>query len=77
VIALTLSHSISANVLRRQHATVEETWLRRRAPQAAHAIERARVTFNDRFQRTIDWYVGNVGKVVERKWLFLGIYVAI
>jgi len=77
VIALTLSPSLAANVLRRQHATVEETWLGRRAPQAAHAIERARVTFNDRFQRTIDWYVGNVGKVVERKWLFLGIYVAI
>ena len=77
IIALTLSPSLAANVLRRQHASVEETWLGRRAPKVAHGLEQARVTFNDRFQRTIDWYVGNVGKVVERKWLFLAIYLAI
>ncbi len=76
-VALTLSPSIAANILRRKHATVEETWVGRRAPAVAHAIERARVGFNDRFQRTIDWYVGNVGRVVERKWLFLGIYLAV
>jgi multidrug efflux pump len=77
LIALTLSPSLAANVLRRQHATVEESWLGSRAPKVAHAIEQARLGFNDRFQRTIDWYVGNVGKVVARKWLFLGIYLAI
>jgi multidrug efflux pump len=76
VIALTLSPSLAANVLKRQHATVEESWMGRRAPRLAHGLKRARVGFNDRFQRAIDWYVGNVGKVVERKWLFLGIYVA-
>jgi multidrug efflux pump len=76
-IALTLSPSLAANLLRRKHASVEETWLGRRAPSAAHAIETARQTFNRSFQRTIDWYVGNVGKVVERKWLFLGIYAAV
>jgi multidrug efflux pump len=47
----------------------------RRAPRLAHGIERARVGFNDRFQRVIDWYVGSVGRVVERKWLFLLIYL--
>jgi multidrug efflux pump len=73
---LTLSPSLAANLLRRKHASVEDTWLGRRAPSAAHAIETARQTFNRSFQRTIDWYVGNVGKVVERKWLFLGIYAA-
>jgi multidrug efflux pump len=76
-IALTLSPALAANVLRRQHASVEDTWVGRRAPAVAHAIERGRVTFNDRFQRIIDWYVGNVARVVERKWLFLGVYVAI
>ena len=25
----------------------------------------------------IDWYVGNVGKVVDRKWLFLAIYAGV
>ena len=77
VIALTLSPSLAANVLRRQHATVEESWLGRRAPNLAHRIEQVRLGFNDRFQRTIDWYVGNVAKVVERKWLFLAIYIGI
>ena len=46
-------------------------------PRLAHGIEKARVGFNDRFQRLIGWYVGNVGRVVERKWLFLGIYVGV
>jgi multidrug efflux pump len=43
----------------------------------AHGIERARQKFNYNFQRTIDWYVGNVGKVVDRKWLFLAIYAGV
>ena len=76
-VALTLSPSIAANLLRRKHASVEETWIGRRAPAFAHSLERAREVFNDRFQRTIDWYVSNVGKVVERKWLFLAIYAGV
>ena len=32
VLAITFSPSLAANVLRRQHASVEETWLGRRAP---------------------------------------------
>ena len=75
LLAITFSPSLAANVLRRQHASVEETWLGRRAPRVAHWVEVARRTFNDRFQRTIDWYVGSVGRVVDRKWLFLLIYV--
>jgi multidrug efflux pump len=76
-VALTLSPSLAANLLRRKHATVEESWIGRRAPALAHSIERARLGFNDRFQRTIDWYVSHVGKVVERKWLFLAIYLGV
>jgi multidrug efflux pump len=77
LLALTFSPSLAANVLRRQHASVEETWLGRRAPRVAHGIEAARQRFNHSFQRTIDWYVGNVGRVVDRKWLFLTIYVGV
>jgi multidrug efflux pump len=77
LLAITFSPSLAANVLRRKHASVEETWLGKRAPRVAHGVEVARRTFNDRFQRTINWYVGNVGRVVERKWLFLLIYVAV
>jgi multidrug efflux pump len=74
-VALTLSPSIAANLLRRKHGNVEESWLGKKWPNAAHSIERARVTFNTRFQALIDWYVSHVGKVVERKWLFFGIYL--
>ena len=76
ILAITFSPSLAANVLRRQHASVEETWLGRKAPRFANGIERARQGFNHHFQRIINWYVGNVGRVVERKWLFLLIYVA-
>jgi len=76
-IALTLSPSIAATVLRRKHATVEETWLARRAPAVAHAIEKGRVKFNNGFQGLINWYVNNVERVVDRKWLFLAIYVGV
>jgi multidrug efflux pump len=73
-IALTLSPAIAANLLRRNHATVEETWLGRTAPAVAHGMERARVKFNESFDRMIHWYVSTVHKVVDRKWLFLAIY---
>jgi multidrug efflux pump len=76
-IALTLSPAIAANLLKRKHATVEETRLGRIAPRIAHGLEVARLTFNDRFQRVMDWYVDNVSRVVDRKWLFLGIYAGV
>jgi len=73
-IALTLSPAIAANLLQRKHATVEETFLGRRAPRLAHTIEVGRLKFNAGFDRLVDWYVGTVNRVVDRKWLFLGIY---
>jgi multidrug efflux pump len=77
LLAITFSPSLAAHVLRRKHAGVHETWLGRRAPTLAHGIESGRVKFNSGFQRLIDWYVGSVGKVVDRKWLFLLIYAAV
>src|SRR3954469_9629855 len=76
-IALTLSPAIAANLLRRTHATVEETWLGRKAPRLAHVIERGRVKFNEGFDRLIHWYVSTVGRVVDRKWLLLAIYAGV
>ena len=77
ILALTFSPSLAANVLKRQHASVEATWLGRKAPRVAHGLETARQKFNYYFGRSISWYVGNVGRVVERKWLFLLIYLAV
>lgn len=76
-IALTLSPAIAANLLRRTHATVEETWLGRSAPKIAHALEVGRIRFNNGFDRFRDWFVLNVSRVVDRKWLFLGIYAGV
>ena len=76
-IALTLSPAIAANLLKRNHATVEETWVGRKAPSVAHAVERARVKFNQGFDRLVHWYVGTVSRIVDRKWLFLGIYAGV
>ena len=73
-IALTLSPAIAANILRRTHATIEETWLGRAAPKVARTLETGRTKFNDGFDRFRDWFVRSVSRVVDRKWLFLGIY---
>src|SRR5215217_4319598 len=67
-IALTLSPAIAANLLKRNHASVEETWLGRSAPRLAHSVEMARVKFNDGFDRVREWFVRSVNRVVDRKW---------
>ncbi|WP_028970843.1 multidrug efflux RND transporter permease subunit [Sphingomonas sp. URHD0057] len=76
-IALTLSPAIAANLLRRNHATVGETWVGRKAPRLAHAVETGRLKFNRGFERLIHWYVGTVHRVVDRKWIFVGIYAGV
>jgi multidrug efflux pump len=73
-IALTLSPSLAASVLRRKHGTVGESWIGRKLPAVGRAMDRGRDKFNSAFQRTIHWYVDHVSSVVDRKWLFLAIY---
>ncbi len=76
-IALTLSPAIAANLLKRNHATVEESWVGRKAPGLAHRVERGRIWFNDSFDRFRDWFVNSVIRVVDRRWLFLAIYAGV
>ena len=76
-VALTLSPAIAANLLKRNHASVEQTMLGRTAPKVAHFVETARQKFNRGFEGLIHWYVGTVTRVVDRKWLFLGIYLGV
>ncbi|HEX6741581.1 MAG TPA: multidrug efflux RND transporter permease subunit [Sphingomicrobium sp.] len=76
-IALTLSPAIAANLLKPKHATIEETFVGRRAPRLAHRLEAGRVKFNEGFDRLVHWYVGTVNRVVDRKWLFLAIYAGV
>jgi multidrug efflux pump len=46
-----------------------------RFPRAHAFLERAKNGFNTRFDQAVTRYVGSVTKVVDRKWLFLGIYI--
>ena len=73
-IALTLSPAIAANLLRRTHATVEDSWVGRKAPAIAHRLEAGRQKFNTGLERLIAWYAMTVQRVVDRKWRFLAIY---
>ena len=73
-IALTLSPAIAANLLRRTHATIEQTWVGRTAPRVAHTLELGRQKFNAGLEKLINWYVGTVQRLVDRKWRFLAIY---
>ena len=76
LLAITFSPSLAANVLRRKHGSVEETWLGRSAPRVSLTPLRRALDTNSTpdSSECINWYVGNVGRVVDRKWLFLAIY---
>ena len=76
-IALTLSPSLAAHVLRRRKGNVEESRVGRLAPGVARVIEHGRTRFNTGFQNLIRWYVEHVSFVVDRKWLFLGIFALV
>ncbi|MFT3975849.1 MAG: efflux RND transporter permease subunit [Sphingomonas bacterium] len=75
-VAIVLSPAITSNLLR-QKSMEEEGWLHRRAPWLMDGAERAKHWFNHNFDRCVTSYTGAVGRVVERKWLFLTIYVVV
>ena len=52
-------------------------WSAERRPRSPTRSSAARIKFNDGFQRLIDWYVEHVSEVVDRKWLFLGIFAGV
>jgi multidrug efflux pump len=66
VVALILTPALTATLLKRKEEE-EETWLQRKTVKA-------REWFNDRFARGVERYTHSVERVVDRKWLFLGIY---
>ena len=78
-VALILSPALTANLLKKKSAegAIEDSWFARRLPAPGRWLARARDWFNDRFERLTDWYVSHIKGVVDRKWLFLGIYAAV
>jgi multidrug efflux pump len=77
MVALILSPAIAANLLKRNHATVEESFLGKRRPALAHRLEGWRVKFNSGFERLVNWYVTTVQRVVDRKGLAMAVYGAV
>ncbi|KQS01327.1 multidrug transporter [Sphingomonas sp. Leaf357] len=71
VVALVLTPALTATLLKqRDEEKQSDSWFARKS-------QGARDWFNDRFDRTTEKYVGAVGKVVDRKWLFLLIYAGV
>ncbi|RYD45655.1 MAG: efflux RND transporter permease subunit [Sphingomonadales bacterium] len=75
LVALILSPALTSTLLKQK--THGEAAPGGRFPRARAMLERAKNGFNTRFDHTVERYVGSVTKVVDRKWLFLGIYAII
>ncbi|MFW2852267.1 multidrug efflux RND transporter permease subunit [Sphingomonas sp. TX0543] len=75
-VAIILSPAITSHLLKQKskERPADETWLGRRAPWLISGADRAKTWFNHNFDRGVQRYTAAVGRVVERKWLFLGIY---
>ncbi|WP_210356876.1 multidrug efflux RND transporter permease subunit [Sphingomonas beigongshangi] len=76
LVALILSPALTATLLKQKNQE-NNAWLERKMPRVAHALERAKHGFNDRFDRGVARYTAGVQHVVDRKWLFLLIYAGI
>lgn len=77
LVALILSPALTSTLLKPRLAHGEAPERQHRFPRAHAAMKRAQNGFNSWFDRTVNRYVGSVTKVVDRKWLFLGIYALI
>ncbi len=79
VFALILSPAMTSTLLRQKHREEDERRgrLHRLWPAGAERMAQARDWFNGSLARNTDRYVGAVRTVVDRKWLFLGIYALV
>ena len=76
LVALILSPALTSTLLKPK-AHGDATERPHRFPRVHAAMKRAQDGFNGWFDRRVNAYVGSVTRVVDRKWLFLGIYVLI
>jgi multidrug efflux pump len=78
LVALIFSPALTSTLLRRKGQGDDGLhWLDRRVPVLGRIVRSGRDTFNSRFERLIAGYRSAVVKVVDRKWLFLGIYALV
>ena len=77
-VALILSPALAANLLAAQPCDRRGNLARAKGARGSPTRSSAGgVKFNHGFERLIHWYVGTVHRVVDRKWLFLGIYAGV
>ncbi|WP_375290129.1 multidrug efflux RND transporter permease subunit [Qipengyuania sp.] len=77
-VALILSPALTANLLKRKDEEAEGGgWMARRFPRANALFHRATHRFNTGFDRLSDRYRNSIQTVVDRKWMFLGIYAVL
>jgi len=78
LVALILSPALTATLLKQKSAEEREgSWVDRRFPRVAAFFTTASTKFNDGFAAMTNRYTSGVRTVVERKWLFGLIYLAI
>jgi multidrug efflux pump len=78
LVALILSPALTATVLKRKKDEhPEDSWLGRRAPWAGRAFHAGSEKFNKGFNWTVEKYTGTINYVVDRKFIFLLIYLLV
>ncbi|WP_174279299.1 efflux RND transporter permease subunit [Sphingomonas bacterium] len=81
LVALVLSPALTSHLLKAREKdeddAIDRGWFANRLPRVAHWVERGRVGFNNTFDAGIERYTNTVKRVIDRKWLFLLIYLAI
>ncbi|MEH3036792.1 MAG: efflux RND transporter permease subunit [Sphingomonas adhaesiva] len=79
LVALILSPALTATLLKQKHDAdgdpIEQGWIGRKAPRVAHLLERARDGFNARFDRGVARYEAGVRHVIDRKAIWLLVYL--
>ena len=78
LVALIFSPALTSTLLRQRSEAAEgPSWIDRKAPGIGNFIHSARGKFNTGFERLVVRYRETIVKVVDRKWLFLGIYALV
>ena len=78
LVALIFSPALTSTLLRQRSIDPEgPNWLDKHVPAVGRVIQTGRDKFNTDFERVVVGYRGAVVAVVDRKWLFLGIYALV
>ncbi|KQT32932.1 multidrug transporter [Sphingomonas sp. Leaf412] len=79
LVAVILSPALTATLLKQHNdedgERQQQSWMERKAPRVAHALERARNWFNGAFERMVARYIAWTRYVIDRKLVFVLLYL--